>query len=171
MSLESKSMKELLALHNALAAKKANPKSFSTKAKLIARIEALQAAKVATTPDAEASPSPTQTEAPKTTKDKDKEKTETKPRGIGVGALARELIMRPEGYPYQLIAEMVNGQLKGASATPQSVRWYAAKMRKDGADVPERAKAFPAEMDAEQSKEWLDTVKVVKPAKAKKKKK
>lgn len=167
MSLQEMSMKGLLELHNTLAEKKANPKSFSTKAKLIARIESLQAARGAATAETEASPDAAPTKAPKATRKK-KEKKEAAPRGIGVGALARELIMRPEGYPYQLIAEMVNRQLKGASATPQSVRWYAAKMRKDGADVPERAKAFPAEMDAEQSKEWLDSVKVVKPVRTKK---
>jgi hypothetical protein len=167
MSLANMTMKELLELHNTLAEKKANPKSFSTKAKLIARIESLQAARgaAAAAPEAQADAKPAK--APKATRKK-KDKKEAQPRGIGVGALARELIMRPEGYPYALIAKMVNEQLKGATATPQSVRWYAAKMRKDGADVPERAKEFPAEMDEAQTKEWLETVRVVRPAKAKK---
>jgi len=58
---------------------------------------------------------------------------------------------------------MVNAEIPGAAATAKSVRWYACKMRKDGVQVPERVKAFPAEMDAEQSAAWLATVKVVEP--------
>jgi hypothetical protein len=60
---------------------------------------------------------------------------------------------------------MVDQQIPGATATEKSVRWYAAKMRKEGIDVPARAKHFRAFMDAKQSKEWLASVTVVQTAK------
>lgn len=56
---------------------------------------------------------------------------------------------------------MVNEQIPAATATAKSVRWYASKMRKEGSNVPPRAKHFPAWMDEKQSKEWLATVTVV----------
>ncbi|MDO9007469.1 MAG: hypothetical protein Q7U80_04540 [Thiobacillus sp.] len=163
MKLEEMSTKTLLALHNAIADAPAGPKTFATKGKLIARIESIAAAgniNLASfgwpeTVEAVEQRAEQQADAAEAT-----DATEKK-RGIGVGELARRLLMDPAGYPHSLIAEMVNVEIPGATATAKSVRWYACKMRKEGAQVPERHKAFPAEMDAEQSAEWLATVRVV----------
>jgi hypothetical protein len=151
MSLESKSMKELLALHNELAPKPAGPKTFSTKAKLLDRIRALQATHAASK------------KSPSTNPKAEPRKQPNKP-GRGVGELARQLLLHPAGYPHALIAAMVNRQIAGARATAKSVRWYACDMRKMGIDVPERQKVHAAEMDEQQSAEWLASVKVVEPA-------
>jgi len=167
MKLEEMSMKDLLALHNRIADKQAGPKTFASRGKLVARIEAIaadknidlasfgrpqqpEAAVPSTQPQAEA------TEAPKA--------TEAKQRGKGIGALARQILMDPVGYPHGLIAAMVNAQVEGAQATDKSVRWYANDMRKKGIEVPTRQKAHPADMDAEQSAEAMETVRVVEPA-------
>jgi hypothetical protein len=40
---------------------------------------------------------------------------------------------------------MVNGQIDGAQATAKSVRWYACRMRKEGAEVPERQRPVTEE--------------------------
>lgn len=149
MSLESKSMKELLALHNELAPKPAGPKTFSTKAKLLDRIRALQATHAAS----KKSPSTN----PKAEPRKQPSKT-----GRGVGELARELLLDPRGYPHALIAAVVSNEIEGAACTANSVRWYANQMRKKGVEVPERARVFPAEMNERQSVEWLRTVKLIK---------
>lgn len=160
MDLQGKSTKELLALHNTIADTAAGPKTFAARAKLIARIEAIAAAKnidltggqaLVSAASAEAPDAPTLNPPP----------AEPKKRGLGVGELARVLLMDPVGYPHALIASMVNAQIPGATATDKSVRWYASKMRKDGIDVPARGKAFPADMDEKQSAEWVKTVRVV----------
>lgn len=161
------SMKDLLALHNKIADKSAGPKTFATRDKLVARIKAIAAVKnidVAsfrrpqqpeaavphTQPQAEAIESPdTQPETVKA------------PRGKGIGALARQLLMDPAGYPHRLIATMVNAQVDGAQTTDKSVRWYANDMRKKGIEVPHRQKAHPADMNAEQSAEAMNTAQVV----------
>lgn len=167
MKLEDMSMKDLLVMHNKIADKPAGPKTFATRGKLVARIKAIaadknidlasfgrpqqpEAAVPSTQPQAEA------TEAPKT--------AEAKQRGKGIGALARQILMDPAGYPHALIAAMVNAQVDGAQATDKSVRWYANDMRKKGIKVPPRQKAHPADMDAEQSAEAMQTVRVVEPA-------
>lgn len=139
MNLSDMPMKDLLDLHNSIAAKPATPKTFATKAKLIERIRSIQAAQGVTTAEPEASQSAKPTKAPRT----NRKKKESKPRGIGVGALARELLMDPAGYVHSRIAEMVNERIAGASATAQSIRWYATKMRADGMTVPERVAASP----------------------------
>ncbi|MDN8082560.1 hypothetical protein QZN30_24670 [Burkholderia multivorans] len=166
MKLEEMNMKDLLALHNRIADKQAGPKTFASRGKLVARIEAIaadknidlasfgrpqqpEAAVPSTQPQAEA------TEAPKA--------AEAKQRGKGIGALARLILMDPAGYPHALIAAMVNAQVDGAQATDKSVRWYANDMRKKGIEVPPRQKAHPADMDAEQSTEAMETVRVVEP--------
>lgn len=59
------------------------------------------------------------------------------------------------------IAAMVNEQIEGAKATDKSVRWYAAKLRREGVEVPARAKHFAALMDEKQSKARLKTISVV----------
>jgi len=84
--------------------------------------------------------------------------------GKGIGRLAREFLMDPAGYPHALIAEMVNAQIEGAQASAKSVRWYAHDMRKKGIEVPPRQKVHAAEMNEEESAEWLATVAVVEPA-------
>lgn len=167
MKLEEMPTKELLTLHNQIADKPAGPKTFATRAKLVARIEQVAADKnidlasfgqpkkpKATAPRAE--PKAEATEAP--------EATEKKPRGLGVGALARAILMDPAGYPHALVADMVNAQVEGAAATAKSVRWYANAMRKKGVEVPPRQKHHPADMDEEQSAEALSTVRVVESA-------
>jgi hypothetical protein len=103
-----------------------------------------------------------QAEAAETTKNPTE--TEKKPSGKGIGRLAREFLMDPAGYPHALIAEMVNAQIEGAQASAKSVRWYAHDMRKKGIEVPPRQKVHAAEMNEEESAEWLATVTVVEPA-------
>lgn len=167
MKLQDMPTKELLALHNRIADKPAGPKTFATRAKLVARIEQIAEAK-----DVDLS-SPGRPKKPKAAAKRAQPKAEAteatqaaekKPRGLGVGALARAILMDPAGHPHALIAEMVNAQIEGAAATAKSVRWYANDMRKRGMDVPPRAKHHPADMDEEQSAEALRTVRVVEPA-------
>lgn len=166
MKLEDMSSKELLALHNRVADKPAGPKTFANRSKPIDRIRSVartkdldlgslsqprkRAASAAdSTPGAESAESPEAT---------------GKKRGSGVGEFARKLLLHPAGYPHALIATMVNQQIEGARATAKSVRWYACDMRKMGIDVPERQKVHAAEMDEQQSAEWLASVNVVEPA-------
>jgi hypothetical protein len=162
MKLEDKSTKELLALHNQIAHAPAGPKTFATRAKLVARIESIAAAKnidlAAHLSGTAASGPPEQSAA---VAEPAADSKPPKKRGLGIGELARMLIMDPAGYPHSLIATMVNQQIPGATATGKSVRWYASKMRKDGVEVPARTKHFPAQMDEEESKIWLKTITVV----------
>ncbi|MCS0582119.1 hypothetical protein NX784_11000 [Massilia pinisoli] len=144
MNLQGMSTKSLLALHNSIAQTSAGPKSFATKAKLIARIEALAAVSnidlaalcPATTNDLAEQDVRQQVKTTETIAELSEAKK--KPIGRGIGRLARELLLDAAGYPYVVIAEMVNTQILGAQTTPKSVRWYACKMRKDGAQVPGR---------------------------------
>ena len=141
MTLEQMSMKDLLALHNRIADKPAGPKTFATRAKLVARIEQIAADKNI---DLSSSGQPKKPKVtakraePKAEATETPEATEKKPRGLGVGALARAILMDPAGYPHALVADMVNAQIEGAQASAKSVRWYAHEMRKKGAAVPER---------------------------------
>ena len=170
MKLEEMSMKDLLVLHNKIADKPAGAKTFATRGKLVARIEAIaanqnidvasfgrpqmpKAAVPSTQPQADAIESPDA-----------QPETVQSIRGKGIGALARQILMDPAGYPHRLIAAMVNAQLDGAQATDKSVRWYANDMRKKGIEVPPRQKAHPADMDKEQSVEAMKTVRVVERA-------
>lgn len=164
MKLEELPTKELLALHNRIADKPAGPKTFATRAKLVARIEQVAADKNIdlNSPGRPKKPEATAKRAePKAEVVEMPEATEKKPRGLGVGALARAILMDPEGHPHALIAEMVNAQIAGAAATAKSVRWYANDMRKKGVEVPPRQKHHPADMDEEQSADALSTVTVV----------
>lgn len=165
MKLEDMPTKELLALHNRIADKPAGPKTFSTRAKLVARIEQVAADKeidLAEATDKPKKPKATAKRAqPKADVVETPEATEKKPRGLGVGALARQLLLDPAGYPHRLIAAMVNAQVDGAAATDKSVRWYANDMRKKGLDVPPRQKHHPAYMDEQESADALSTVAVV----------
>lgn len=165
MKLEDMPTKELLALHNRIADKPAGLKTFATRAKLVARIEQIAAAKDI---DLAASGRPKKPKAtaqraePKADAAEAPEAAEKKPRGLGVGALARAILMDPAGHPHALIAEMVNAQIDGAAATAKSVRWYANDMRKRGVEVPTRQKHHPADMDEAQSAEALSTVRVIR---------
>lgn len=167
MKLEEMPTKELLALHNRIADKPAGPKTFATRAKLVARIEQVAADKNI---DLSSSGQPKKPKAaevraePKADAAEAPEAAEKKPRGLGVGSLARAILMDPAGHPHALIAEMVNAQIAGAAATAKSVRWYANDMRKRGVEVPPRQKHHPADMDEKQSAEALRTVRVVEPA-------
>lgn len=166
MKLQEMSTKSLLALHNAIADKPAGPKTFATKAKLIARIEQIAAAgsiDLASFGQG-AEPEVTEQRQPQAEAAEAPTETEKKPSGKGIGRLARQLLMDPAGYPHALIAEMVNAQIEGAQATAKSVRWYAHDMRKKGIEVPPRQKVHAAEMNEEESAEWLATVAVVEPA-------
>lgn len=164
MKLEDMPTKELLALHNRIADKPAGPKTFATRAKLVARIEQVAAAKNI---DLAASGQPKKPKAtakrtqPKADAVEASEATEKKSHGKGIGALARAILMDPAGYPHGLIAAMVNAQVDGAACTDKSVRWYANDMRKRGVEVPPRQKQHPADMNQEQSAEALRTVRVV----------
>lgn len=167
MKLEEMPTKELLALHNRIADKPAGPKTFATRAKLVARIEQIAADKNIdlSSPGQPKKPKATAKRAePKAEAAETPEATEKKPRGLGVGALARAILMDPAGFPHALVADMVNAQIDGAAATAKSVRWYANDMRKKGVEVPPRQKHHPADMDEEQSAEALSTVRVVEPA-------
>ena len=166
MKLVDMPTKELLDLHNRIADKPAGPKTFATRSKLVARIEQVAAAKNI---DLAAFGQPTKRKVtkeraqPRAEAAEAPEAAEKKPHGRGIGALARAILMDPAGYPHALVAEMVNAQIEGATATAKSVRWYANDMRKKGAEVPPRQKRHPAEMDEEQSADALSTVRVVEP--------
>lgn len=166
MKLEEMSMKDLLVLHNGAADHPAGPKTFASKGKLIARIEALRAAGKLSeaasrqTRKSTASKPLAQAKAKCTEAVIDYAEPVVK---VGIGELARRILMDLAGYPHALVAEMVNAQIDGAAATAKSVRWYACDMRKRGFDVPPRAKVYPAEMDEKQSAEWLSMVRVIEP--------
>ena len=141
MKLEGMPTKELLALHNRIADKPAGPKTFATRAKLVARIEQVAADKnidLASFGQPKKPKATAQRAEPKADVAETPEATEKKPRGLGVGALARAILMDPAGVPHALVADMVNAQIEGAQASAKSVRWYAHDMRKKGATVPER---------------------------------
>lgn len=170
MTLEEMRMKDLLVLHNKIAVKPAGPKTFATRGKLVARIEAIAADKSIGVASFRRPQQP-ETAVPSTQPQTDviesqdaQQETVKAPRGKGVGALARQLLMNPAGYPHRLIAAMVNAQLDGAQATNKSVRWYANDMRKKGIEVPPRQKVHPADTDEEESAQALKTVRVVEPA-------
>lgn len=149
MKLEDMPTKELLDLHNRIADKPAGPKTFATRGKLVARIEQVAADKnidlasfgQPKKPKAAEQRAQSRAEVAETP-----EATEKKPHGKGIGALARAILMDPTGYPHALVAEMVNAQIEGATATAKSVRWYANDMRKRGVEVPPRQKARPADL-------------------------
>jgi hypothetical protein len=144
MNLQEMSTKSLLDLHNAIAEVPAGPKSFATKTKLITRIESIAADKDIdlkslcpnsnrAVPDQDAQPQARAAEASDCASEIGQPSL-----GKGIGRLARELLLNPIGYPHGVIAEMVNARIEGAQATAKSVRWYACKMRKEGAEVPVR---------------------------------
>jgi hypothetical protein len=92
MKLEEMPAKELLALHNRVADKPAGPKTFATRAKLVARIEQVAADKnidLASFGQPKKPKATAQRAEPKTEATETSEATEKKPRGLGVGALAR----------------------------------------------------------------------------------
>lgn len=144
MTLEEMSMKDLLVLHNKIADKPAGPKTFATRGKLVARIEAIAAdkkldlASFGRPQQPEAAVPSTQPQAEAIESQDAQPETVKAMRGKGIGVLARQFLMDPAGYPHALIAAMVNAQLDGAQATDKSVRWYANDMRKKGIEVPPR---------------------------------
>lgn len=156
MEMQDMPTKGLLELHNRIADKAAGPKTFSTRAKLVARIERIAAEKNVDLASfgrgagPEAAGQLAQTRAPAAEAagaQPDVVRTfdlvpasSKKPRGLGVGRLARELLLHAEGYPHAVIAAMVNAMVDGAHATDKSVRWYANDMRKKGVEVPPRRK-------------------------------
>lgn len=62
----------------------------------------------------------------------------TPTRGRGIGKLAERLIVEHPNWTYRSIAEEVNRQIEGATASEKSVRWYASQMRKRGDNVVSR---------------------------------
>jgi len=111
MKLEELPTKELLVLHNRIADKPAGPKTFATRAKLVARIEQIAEAKSIDLSSSKQPKKPkvtAQRAEPKAEAAEQPEATEKKPRGLGVGALARAILMDSAGFPHALIAEMVN---------------------------------------------------------------
>lgn len=167
--MEQMSMKALLALHNDIADAPAGPKTFSTKSKLIDRIKAIAEAKGL---DLDSSRQPrslkaaTELAQPRAESSEAPEAARKKPIGKGIGLLAREILLDPAGYPHATVAEMVNAQIPGASATAKSVRWYACDMRKHGIEVPPRKNSHPAYLNEKDSKEWLASVHMVAAAPA-----
>lgn len=152
MKLQEMSTKDLLGLHNTLADTAAGPKSFATKAKLITRIESIASDKnidlasfewPKTAPAVELH---TQPQAEATEIADASPETRTAPVGKGIGRLACELLLHPAGHSHAAIAEMVNARIEGARATAKSVRWYACRMRKDGAEVPKRQRQLAADI-------------------------
>lgn len=154
MKLEDISMKDLLIMRNKISDKPAGPKTFSTRDKLVGRIKAIivnknidlaglwpRSAAEMTTPGGSAKA--------ETAEASDALLPGKMRRDKGVGALARQLLLDPEGHPHKLIAAMVNAQLDGARATDNSIRWYANDMRKKGIDVPARKKTRSAHIDTE----------------------
>lgn len=167
MKLDEIAIKRLLDLHNRIADRPAGSKTFATRGKLVARIEQIAEAKSIDLASFGQPKKPEVAEQRAQLRIKVAEATdatEKKPRGRGIGALARAILMDPAGFPHALVAEMVNAQIEGATATAKSVRWYANDMRKRGVEVPARQKHHPADMDEEQSAEALRTVRVVEPA-------
>ena len=61
-------------------------------------------------------------------------------RGRGIGKLAERLIVEHPDWTYRRIAEEVNRQIEGATASEKSVRWYASQMRKRGDAISGRRK-------------------------------
>jgi len=167
MKLDDIPTKELLALHNRIAGKPAGPKTFATRAKLVARIEQIAVAEsidLASFGQPKKPKVATERAQPRAEVTEAFEATRSMPQGKGIGALARAILMDPAGYPHALVAEMVNAQIEGAATTAAAARWYATEMRKKGVEVPARQKHHPADMDEKQSAEALRTVRVVKPA-------
>lgn len=151
MNLQEMTMRDLLDLHNRVADKAAGPKSFSTKAKLVARIESVAAAKnidlasFGQATAAEVTEPRAQPQADVTETADAPTETEKKPSGLGIGRLARELLLDPAGTSHAEIAARVNAAIPGAKASAKSVSWYAHDMRKKGTAVPERQRvAEPA---------------------------
>lgn len=166
MNLEQKTFAELLEIHNSLADQKAGPKTFASRAKMIERITKLAEAKnvdlASFRQDADDEVTDSRMEPQATDTSAAELPTETKKkRGQGVGDLARLILMDPMGYPYTLIAAMVNAEIPGATASPKSIAWYASKMRKAGIEVPPRKKHFSADLNEKESIEWLKGVHVV----------
>lgn len=165
--MEQMSMKALLALHNDIADAPAGPKTFSTKSKLIDRIKAIAEVKNL---DLDSSRQPQSLEAatelaqPRAESSEEPKVTKKKSQGKGIGLLAREILMDPAGYPHATVAEMVNTQIEGATATAKSIRWYACDMRKQGIDVPPRKISHPAYLNKKDSIEWLQGLKVISPS-------
>jgi hypothetical protein len=58
----------------------------------------------------------------------------TSKHGRGIGKLAEWLIVEHPDWTYRRIAEEVNRQIEGATASEKSVRWYASRMRKRGVE-------------------------------------
>jgi hypothetical protein len=61
-------------------------------------------------------------------------------RGRGIGRLAERLIVEHPDWTYRRIAEEVNRQIEGATASEKSIRWYASQMRKRGDAISGRRK-------------------------------
>jgi hypothetical protein len=126
MKLQEMSTKSLLELHNSIAEAPAGPKSFTTKAKFIARIESIAVAgnvdlasfRQAKTPVAAEQDMQPQADATETTDAA--RKAEKTPTGKGIGCLARELLLDPAGYPHAVVAEMVTDELR-ARKRPRSL--------------------------------------------------
>jgi hypothetical protein len=144
MELHEMSIKSLLDLHNELVEKPAGPKSFATKAKLIARIESIAANRNIALASSEQPKVDSAVEQHMQSQTENTAATDASPElkkasgGKGIGRLARGLLLDPAGYTHAAIAEMVNARIEGAQATAKSVRWYACRMRKEGTDVPAR---------------------------------
>ena len=167
MDMEKMSIKSLLTLHNDISDKKAGPKTFATRAKLIARIEQLSKAQdldLATFRQPESPEVAAMVTQPRTKVSEAPKATRKTLQGKGIGLLARSILMDSAGYPHAVVAEMVNAQIQGAKTTAKSIRWYACDMRKQGIDVPPRKNSHSAYLNKKDSIEWLQGLKVIYPS-------
>ncbi len=136
--------KQLLALYNRIADKPAGPKTFATRAKLVARIEQIAADKdihLSSSGQPKMPEVAAKRAEPKADVAERPDASDKKSQGKGIGALARAILMDPAGYSHAVVAEMVNAQIDGAATTDKCVRWYANEMRKRGVNVPSRRRA------------------------------
>lgn len=100
MKLEDSPAKALLALHNRIADKPAGPKTFATRAKLVARIEQIAADKnidLASLGQPKKPKAAEQLAQPRVEVTKTPEATEKKPYGTGIVTHARAILLDPAG--------------------------------------------------------------------------
>lgn len=121
--LETMTAAELVEVHNARCAEGEwieGPWKRS-KAELVERIGAIGDAEAAKRETAGTEEAKADDAEPKTT----------------VRALAESLLAAADGeaLTYEEIAERIRQELPGSATTPQSIRWYATKMRKRGETV------------------------------------
>ncbi len=121
--LQNLSMTKLVDIYNectTLNGKPATIKTFNNKKKIVDRIRWYKDGGI----------------AKKLVRGPSKKET-SKPRST-ITALANELILDPQGFPYREILEKIKVKFPDASTNLNCLRWYAAKLRTKKEVVPER---------------------------------